>query len=64
MLWSRQRRRLSALDGLKEDVAAGGLLACGPKYADLYRRSASYVDKILKGAKPADLPSSRPSSSS
>ena len=52
--------RLPAMYGLKEDVVAGGLLAYGPKYADLYRRAASYVDKILKGAKPADLPVEQP----
>jgi putative ABC transport system substrate-binding protein len=51
-----QKSRLPAMYGLKEDVTAGGLLAYGPKYADLYRRAASYVDRILKGAKPADLP--------
>jgi putative tryptophan/tyrosine transport system substrate-binding protein len=54
------KSRLPAMYGLKEDVAAGGLLAYGPKYADLYRRAASYVDKILKGAKPADLPVEQP----
>ena len=54
------KNRLPAMYGLREDVAAGGLLAYGPKYADLYRRAASYVDKILKGAKPADLPVEQP----
>jgi putative tryptophan/tyrosine transport system substrate-binding protein len=54
------KSRLPAMYGLREDVAAGGLLAYGPKYADLYRRAASYVDKILKGAKPADLPVEQP----
>jgi len=50
------KSRLPAMYGLREDVAAGGLLAYGPKYADLYRRAASYVDRILRGARPADLP--------
>ena len=54
------KSRLPAMYGLKEDVIAGGLLAYGPKYPDLYRRAASYVDKILKGAKPADLPVEQP----
>jgi putative tryptophan/tyrosine transport system substrate-binding protein len=54
------KSRLPAMFGLREDVAAGGLLAYGPKYADLYRRAASYVDKIVKGAKPADLPVEQP----
>jgi len=44
----------------KEFVEIGGLLAYGPSWADNYRRATTYVDKILKGTKPADLPVEQP----
>src|SRR5262249_54634460 len=48
--------RLPAMYIAKEYVEAGGLISYGPNYPDLFRRSADYVDKILHGAKPGDLP--------
>jgi putative ABC transport system substrate-binding protein len=50
------RHRLPTMFAQKEPVEAGGLMSYGPDFADLYRRGAIYVDKILKGASPADLP--------
>ena len=54
------QQRLPALGGLREYADAGGLLSYGPSIADQYRWAASYVDKLLRGAKPADLPVERP----
>ena len=54
------KRRLPAIYASKEFIETGGLLAYGVSYPDLYRRAAIYVDKILKGAKPADLPVEQP----
>jgi putative tryptophan/tyrosine transport system substrate-binding protein len=52
--------RLPTMFGQREAAEAGGLMSYGPHYADFYRRAATYVDKILKGAKPADLPVEQP----
>jgi hypothetical protein len=54
------RARLPTMHATRDRVGAGGLLSYGPIYTDLFRRSAEYVDKILKGAKPADLPVEQP----
>ncbi len=52
--------RLPAMYGLREFPDDGGLMSYGPSFADLFRRAAAFVDKILKGAKPADLPVEQP----
>ena len=54
------RRHLPALYGVREYAEAGGLMTYGTNLLDMFRLSASFVDKILKGAKPADLPVEQP----
>jgi putative ABC transport system substrate-binding protein len=54
------RNRLPATAFYKQFAEAGGLMTFGASLADLYRRAAIFVDKILKGAKPADLPVEQP----
>ena len=55
------RHRLPSMFGTKENVLAGGLMSYAPDALDLNRRAAIYVDRILRGAKPADLPVEQPS---
>jgi putative ABC transport system substrate-binding protein len=54
------RNRLPDISGLRSIVDAGGLMSYGPDVPELHRRAAAYVDKILKGAKPGDLPVEQP----
>src|SRR6266404_938650 len=54
------KNRLPAIYGQSEYVEVGGLMSYGTHFKDLYRRAAWYVDKILKGAKPGDLPVEQP----
>lgn len=53
-------RHLPSMFFAREFVDAGGLMSYGPSFPDSYRRAALYVDKILKGAKPAELPVEQP----
>jgi putative ABC transport system substrate-binding protein len=55
-----ERHRLPAIYGFRRFVVEGALISYAPDIADIARRSASYVDRILKGAKPADLPVQAP----
>jgi putative ABC transport system substrate-binding protein len=52
--------RLPTISGAREDVEVGSLMSYGPSLSDMFRRTAEYVDQILRGAKPADLPIEQP----
>jgi len=53
-------RRLPAIYGYRDGASAGGLISFGPNYEDLFKRAADFVDKILRGASPADIPVEQP----
>ena len=55
-----EQHRLPAIYGFRQFVKEGALISYGPDSADIVRRSASYVDRLLKGEKPADLPVQAP----
>src|SRR4029077_5758017 len=55
-----QGARLATMFGEREHVDGGGLMSYGPNLPDLFRRAGDYVDKILRGAKPADIPVQQP----
>ena len=52
--------RLPTMHGVRDYVEAGGLMSYGASYSDLFRRAGDYVDKILRGAKPGDIPVEQP----
>jgi putative ABC transport system substrate-binding protein len=52
--------RLPTMHSVREYIEGGGLMSYGPSYQDLFRRAADYVDKILRGARPSDLPVEQP----
>jgi hypothetical protein len=52
--------RLPTMHGSRDHVEAGGLMSFGPNFPDLFRRAADYVDKILRGTKPGDIPVEQP----
>jgi putative tryptophan/tyrosine transport system substrate-binding protein len=52
--------RLPTLSGIRDYVEAGGLMSYQPNFRDIFRRTGDYVDRILRGARPADLPIEQP----
>ena len=54
-------RRLPGVHAYRELIEAGGLMSYGPSYEDMHRRAAYFIDRVLKGANPGDLPVERPS---